>query len=327
MASIYKHKRGWRVQVRRDGRNISKLFESKKAAQRWAFEIESRIEAHGIPTSEADRTTLRDALERYRREITPTKRGAAQENIRIGQWMLDPLAQRSLASIRSTDIAEWRDRQIEEGKAPSTIRNHVTIISQIYRTAIHEWGLFGLQNPVTNVRMPKSRPGRDRRLAQGEYERLLAAAKADANPWIEHAIVLAIETGMRAGELISMEWKQVNLASRIVTLPESKTKNGRRRSVPLSKKAVQVLQTMPRSLDGMVLPIIKPTLDKAWRRCLKECEISDLHWHDLRHEFTSRMFERGLDIAQVMSITGHTTMTMVSRYTHLQVRDLADLLD
>ena len=324
MATFVKRCGRWRAQIRVNGKFRSKTFDSKREAQAWASETEVRSRKGELPDAEANRTTLAEALQRYLAEVTPTKRGAAQETVRIHQWLRDPIATQSLASIRSIEIAAWRDKATADGKAPATIRNHLTIISQIYRTAMHEWGLVGLQNPVLNVRMPRQRPGRNRRLEVGEYEPLLMAASADPNPWIEHAIVLAIETALRAGELLAIRRNQIS--NRIATLDEEQTKTGRVRAVPLSTLAMQTLDVMPRSFDGRVVPVKKSTLDKAWKRVCRAADVEDLHWHDLRHEATSRLFEKGLDMAQVMSITGHTTTTMVSRYSHLRAKDLIALL-
>jgi hypothetical protein len=149
MASIERRTSGkWRVQIRRQGyRPLSRSFDTKQAARDWASEVEGKILiGELIDLGEARRTTLGEAQERYRGEVTPTKRGAAQENIRIGQWLRDPLAARSLASIRSTDIAAWRSKMVELGFASTTIRNALTILSQVYKTAASEWGMEELRN-------------------------------------------------------------------------------------------------------------------------------------------------------------------------------------
>ena len=120
--------------------------------------------------------TLGEALKRYQREITPTKRGAMQERNRIKAWLRDPLADKSLSDIRLPQMGQWRDQRLAAGKAPATIRNALTIISQVYDVATSEWGMEGLANPVARLRLPKNRPGRDRRLEEGEEPALLKAA-------------------------------------------------------------------------------------------------------------------------------------------------------
>jgi integrase len=175
--------------------------------------------------------------------------------------------------VRSTDIAAWRSRMVERGYAPTTIRNALTIISQVHKTAASEWGMPELRNPVRGVRLPKHRPGRDRRLEPGEEEALLSAAMRSGCPWLLPAIVISLETAMRRGELLSLRWEDV-MPDRVLIRT---TKNGRPRVVALSSRARDALAEMPRSLSGNVVPlsgsagsgrvfpITAPVLDHRWR--------------------------------------------------------------
>src|SRR5215217_6687403 len=146
MATITRRGTRWRVQVRCKGyKPVSKTFATQVEARRWAAKVEGRIHAgEWVELAEAKRTTLREALQRYLNEATPTKKGAKQERVRVGAWLRDPLADRALATIRSQDIAEWRTARAKVGKAPTTIKNALAIISQIYRLAASEWGMVGL---------------------------------------------------------------------------------------------------------------------------------------------------------------------------------------
>lgn len=227
-----------------------------------------------------------------------------------------------MSTIKPIDIVEWRDEMTANGKAPATIRNQLSVVSQAYRIAATEWGMINLRNPVTNVRMPRNRPSRDRRLQGDEYDHLLEAAQNDCNPYVAPAFKLAVHTAMRQGELLGIEWKHVNLEQRFITLPQMLTKTNRSRSIPLSSIASQTLREI-RKDDGQVIPLKKTTLNKAWNRILRMCCISNLTWHDLRHQATSLLFEKGLTAEEVMSITGHTTYAMLARYTHIRAQDLA----
>ena len=141
------------------------------------------------------------------------------------------------------------------------------------------------------------------------------------SPWLAPIVQLALETGMRLGEIMGVKWPDVNLRSRVVRL--SDTKNGTRRDVPLSSRAVATLQALPKSLDGRVFPIAVETVKKAYHIAVERAGIEDLRFHDLRHEANSRVFERGLDMMEVAAITGHKTLAMLKRYTHLRATDLA----
>ncbi len=131
---------------------------------------------------------------------------------------------------------------------------------------------------------------------------------------------------MRRGELLALEWKHIYLERRIAYLPH--TKNGESRTVPLSTKAVSVLSEWPRSTSSRVFHQwgCPDSFENAWRRVVAKLELEDFRFHDLRHEATSRFFERGLNLMQVAAITGHKTLQMLKRYTHLRAEDLVPLI-
>ena len=311
----------WRVQVRRNGLPPQyKTFETHADARRWAERLEGRIASDDfVDLTEAKRTTLGEALERYLAEVTPGKKGAKQETNRIKAWLRDSLADRPLASIRSMDISAWRNERTQAGKAPTTIKNALTIISQVYQLAATEWGMEGLRNPVRGVKMPRGRPARERRLEPGEEERLLKACAASGNIWLQPVAMWAIETAMRQGEILGLARRYIR--GSVAYLPDTKT--DRPRSVPLSSRALSILQDVPTAIGGVVFPITQDSLEYYWRKACGAAGIEDLHFHDLRHEATSRLFERGLDAMEVMAITGHSTTEMLRRYTHFRAANLA----
>ncbi|MDK2848823.1 MAG: hypothetical protein PWP34_2176 [Desulfuromonadales bacterium] len=322
MASI--NKRGpyqWQVKIRRKGYPLqSKTFETEEDAKKWARLIESEMDRGVfISQAEAEKTTLQEALERYKKEITPGKKGAKQEISRINVLSASPLAPRYLASIRSTDIAKYRDDRLHDRK-PSTVNNELNLLSHLFTVAKKEWGLEGLRNPVKDIRKPKQPAGRDRRLHLGEEEKLLKTAPQKLRP----LIVLALETAMRLGELINLRWENINLTRRIAHLPE--TKNDSARTVPLSTRAIKEFRALPRHLDGKIFTYSANAASIAFSDLVKKQEIENLRFHDLRHEATSRLFEKGLNPMEVASITGHKTLQMLKRYTHLRAEDLAEKL-
>ena len=320
MATIRKRGSTWAVAVRRRGQApVYKTFTSRAAADRWARQVEGQMDLGTfVDLREAERTILSEALDRYARERTPLKKGAVQETNRIKAWQRDPMAKLALTALRSADIAAWRDRQIAAGKAPSTIRNMLSVLSQVYKLAASEWHLEGLRNPVRGVRMPSQRPGRDRRLQGDEEARLLAAAD-QVEPYLRPLITLALETAMRLGELLAL--KRSNIRGAVAHL--SDTKNGRARAVPLSTRALAAVRVLPLAMDGRIIPLEIDRVEYAWRRSCRLAEIEGLRFHDLRHEATSRLFESGkFELMEVAAVTGHRTLNMLQRYTHLKAADL-----
>ena len=141
-------------------------------------------------------------------------------------------------------------------------------------------------------------------------------------------IRLAIETAMRRGELLAMEWEHIDFESRTTLIPV--TKNGHSRTIPLTGEAVTILkklQIMKRTEDKFVFPgVTGNAADHAWDRIIVRANIQDLHFHDLRHEAISRFFEKGLSLPEVALISGHRDFKMLFRYTHLKAEDIAEKL-
>ena len=217
-------------------------------------------------------------------------------------------------------MASYRDDRLKTGYSANTVRLELAIISHLFEIARKEWGMEGLTNPVKAIRMPSPPAGRDRRLQPGELEKLLESSSEE----LSQVIRFALETAIRRGELAGMAWDMVDLKKRTVTLPE--TKNGQKRIVPLSSVAVAILKERlnTRRIDGKVWDIGLDAISQDFAKACQKTGISGLHFHDLRHEATSRLFEKGFDTMEVRTITGHKTLQMLARYTHLRAEDLVE---
>ena len=319
-------KRVWQAHVRRRGYPAQvRTFDTKAEAEAWAATIESEI-ARGVFVcrAEAEGTTLTEALGRYAREISSKKKSGNREVYTIRWWQDSVLGPRSLASIRGKDIAAVLATKESEGAAPHTIHLYLALLSHLFTVARKQWGMEGLNNPAELVHKPRLPPGRDRRLIGDEKARILAAAEAYGGE-IGQIITWAIETAMRRGEIAAMRWEHLDIEGRAFLLPE--TKNGTPRRVPLSKVAQAVLDRLPRRPDGRVWGMRPESMSQAFERVCKAAGIEGMTFHDLRHEATSRLFEKGLNPMQAAAITGHKTQQMLKRYTHLRAEDLAPLLD
>jgi integrase len=330
MATIRKRGFQWEVQIRKRGHaHQFKTFPTRREAEEWASVVQSEM-ARGVffSRTEAERTTVAEALDRYLIETGSKKRYPDKEEGFIRRWKAHPLAKRYLATIRGTDLAKYRDDRRMAGRAENTIRIELSYLSCIFEMARKEWGMEGLLNPVRNIRMPSGSNERDRRLKPHEYETLTAELAKSDNPWVLAGFDLAIETSLRQGMLFKLRWDWVDLKSRVILIPLQYRGVGNKAvpaAIPLSTKAVEVLSQLPRAINGMVLGCSQNALMCVWKRTLKRLgyKDGDLHWHDLRHEAASRLFEKGLHPMEVASITGHRNLNTLRRYTHLQASDLA----
>ncbi len=343
----------WQAKIRRRGLPVqSKTFERKTDAEAWARDIENQID-RGIfvSRSEAENTTLADALIRYEREVTPSKKGAAQEKYRINALRETTLAARMLATIRGADIAALRDAETARGLAASSVTKLLALLSHLFETARKEWGIE-VENPVAKVKKPKIENARERRLSPSEWSYLLAALddpgdavktkdKDRRNEQTPKIARWAVETAMRQGEILALEWKNVDLKKRTAHLPD--TKNGTSRTVPMSSAAAALLapaSNLQVSRKGKVFPTTASALKQSFTRAvargrrlyLTDCEkagtvpaegfLEGLTFHDLRHEATSRLAEK-LQMHELMKVTGHKDSRMLARYYHPRAEDLA----
>ena len=172
-----------------------------------------------VSRKEAENTTQNDALDRYEREVSSKKKGYGREKTRIKNWRENDLAKRSLASIRGSDIAKYRDTWTHSGYAANTVRLELAVLSHLFETARKEWGMEGLSNPVKSIRIPSPPEGRDRRLKPGELEKLLDNSPEE----LGRIIRFALETGMRRSEIAGMTWKHVDLKNGWSRCPKRKT--------------------------------------------------------------------------------------------------------
>jgi integrase len=323
-------KRVWQALVRRRGYpQQTQTFDTKGAAEVWAGGIENAMgRGTFVSSAEAEGTTLAEALDRYLREITPTKKPSTQsrEAIRARVIAGIPLARRSLASIKGSDIATFIRGRQAEGLGANAIRLDLALLSHVFTVAGSAWGMESLGNPVKRIRgqRPKLPGGRTRRLVDDEYRRLVEAAARDQGGMIGPLITWAIETAMRRGEIAAMRWDHLDRKARVLLIPETKT--GTPRRVPLSTAALGVLDGLPRRIDGRVWGMRPDSISQAFERVCKAAGIEGLTFHDLRHEATSRLFEKGLNPMEVAAITGHKTLQMLKRYTHLRAEDLVGRL-
>jgi integrase len=339
MATFEQRKSGWwQAKIRRKGHPPqSKTFQFKVDAEAWARDIENKMD-RGIfvDRSEAEQTTVGQLIDRFKKEFAPfhyRRRDDKKEAWRFQIARLkDELGDYSLAVLDQRLVAKYRDTRLK-GKGDDrpavgegTVRKELYMLSKVLDFAQTECGIvLPRGNPVDKIRKPTDSKARDRRLTEKEWAAVEAECKASRNVYLWPAVQLAVETTMRQGELLALTWKHVNLKRRLAHLP--KTKNGEARSVPLSPRAVAVLEALPRSISGEVIPVQRMTLYHVFAAAIKRADVSDFTFHDLRHEGLSRLAERGdFSVLELAAVSGHKTLQMLKRYTHLQAEKLADKL-
>jgi integrase len=301
----------------RGHREMTETFDRLTDAKRWAQQTEAALRRGDVLVTEGDNTTLHEALQRRLNESTKLSK---RDRDRLKAWQRHPLAKRYLSKLRGTDFAEYRDKRRAEGKAENTIAIELKAISKLYKIASRDWGMEGLRNPIKNVTMPGPSNRRERRVSADEEARLLEELRK--TPYMAPLAELAIETAMRQGELLALTWGNIDLQKRIAHLP--KTKNGTARNVPLSTRAVAIIETLPRAIkdDAPLFPLRQDAVIRTFKEACTAAKIANLKFHDLRHEATSRICDK-LPMHEAMAITGHKTPSMLMRYYHPKAEDLA----
>ncbi|MCA8098650.1 site-specific integrase [Burkholderia contaminans] len=323
--------------------SLSRTFWGRIEAEAWLAEHEAlihcRIHAAKMETErqriaaecEVQYRTLGDLMHRYLATVTPLKRSAVQESLRVNGLLKHEIADCPIINLDRQRVAAWRDSRLHVVSG-STVRRDMTLLAHVVKIGIEEWAAPLTENPFRQVRRPQESPPRDRRLRAGEELVLLAACEDARAPYLRPVVELALETAMRQSEIVALDWAHISLSGRYARLPM--TKNGTARGIPLSAHAAMILESVPAVLDnsgnrtGQVFAgVTTEAVKRSFIRARRRAELHDLRFHDLRHEATSRFFERRLTVPEVARITGHKTWTMLERYTHLQLDDVARRLD
>ncbi len=322
MPTIRKRGRSWQVQIRLKGcQPISRTFATKADAVAWGRESERTIDRNSptILSSDSRSVTVADLLSRYVETITVAKRSERSERSRIRTILAHAIAEVPVAKLKAAQVARYRDDRLKR-VGSDAVRRELTILRHCLTVAMREWDAPLVANPVLSIAIPPPSKVRNTRLDEDAARRLLAAI-GPAHAWyLRPMLLLAIETGMRRGELVSLLWADVKLNHRTAHLPN--TKNGHSRTIPLTPRAIATLKQIPIQ-STRVFPLSGNAVRLAWDRLRLRAGLPGLRFHQLRHEAISLFFEKGLSVPEVALISGHRDLRCLQRYVHLRPEDLA----
>jgi integrase len=337
----------YRVKIRLKGHPAqTSTHQTLRDAKRWAQQTESAIrEGRHFKSAEAKKHTAAEMFDRYIRDVLPQKKLSHRKQVLQLLWWKDQIGSYLLADITPPLIVEHRDA-LARGltfkgtqRSPATVVRYLAALSHVFTIAVQEWGWLD-DSPMRKVSKPKEPRGRVRFLDQEELDRLLFACKESPNPWLYPAVMVAVSTGMRYGELMNLTWGDIDFTRKRIILHE--TKNGERRAVPIAGQAYDLLMEMEknRRIDTNILfpklwatsncvifqkhdlekvqKVQKPVqLRSAWKTALQKARIEDFRFHDLRHCAASYLAMSGASLTEIADILGHKTLAMVKRYSHL----------
>ncbi len=329
----------YRSQVRLKGfPTQSATFERKTDAKRWAQQTEAAIrEGRHFKTVESKRHTVGEMIDRYINKVLPLK-DPYQQSIQKTQleWWKKKIGSYTLADATSALITEFRyelldgETHMSNKRAPATVNRYLAALSHCFTICVNEWEWLD-DSPMRKVGKYKEPRGRIRFLSDDERKRLLDACKKSSNHLLYPIVVIALSTGARRGEILSLKWNHVDLRRKIIVL--YKTKNEEVRTLPLVAHALEEVKKINkvRSIDTDLLfpgrnrnqPI---DIRVAWGKALEKAEIADFRFHDLRHSAASYLAMNGATLTEIADILGHKTLQMVKRYSHLTEQHTAKVV-
>jgi len=305
MATFRKVGDRWRAEIARKGVRRSAMFKTKAEAQAWAGKIEFNV------THDA-RKTLYDAFSRYLETVSNHKRSERWETNCVARFKAQ-LPDRQLSSLTSDQVAKWRDERLKT-VSTGTVRREMNLLGHILSTAAGEWGWID-NNPLSKVRRPDDGESRKRVVTEGELAAFIKEATSPIEKIVAEAFAFAIESGMRAGEIVSI--RAENITAKTVML--TRTKNGEERIVPLSGLARKCLPPNGFGLNSAQLDVhFRNVRDRLGQ---------DYTFHSARHTAATRIGASGkITVWELARMFGWRDLKMAMRYVHTSTEDIADRL-
>ena len=327
MPTIIKWPSGYQCRIRLANHPAeSQVFDTKARASAWGYAREAELKSQGKTLTKA---SFQDAVDKYITDVCPDHKSGDNEAKRLKALCkvsgLLPVL-RPLSEVTAVDLSRFRDRRLGEVSV-ATVRKEMTIIRSVLESARRDWGMITI-NPIGDVKRPPAPPDRKRLFTEDETKQILLALNYHGEvTLLQHqvaiALLLAFETGMRAGEMLGMTWDVVNIPAKFVTLPE--TKNGDQREVPLSSKAIDLIAKL-RGLDKTtVFTITSASLDALFRKAKNSCKIDNLHFHDSRANAIT-MLSKKLGVRPLAKMIGHRDLNNLMIYYRESATDIANQL-
>jgi integrase len=329
----------YRARIRSQFGHVSRTFDRLSDAKSWAESTKADIRrGEVVNVIEKRRTPVSALIDRYLTEYLPDRYNEKEIKFRImefGRWR-ERIGHLPVGALTPSVISKMRDQMLQEvtfkgtKKSGSTVRRSLAILSHMLNMAVNEWGVIPF-NPVDRVKKPKMAAGRTRFLSPEEMQDLLTACRNQPCPHLLPLVVLAIATGARKGELVSLKWKHVDWEQAVIRL--MKTKNGHPRSVPLTGVAYKMMREKF-ALQGYKSDYVFAREDgkfymifeKYWQRAKEEAGLENFRFHDLRHTAASYLAMNNASLLEIAAVLGHRTMQMVQRYSHLTEQHTADVV-
>jgi integrase len=322
MMGLVKRNRVWWMSFMYQGQQVRRTTGTtdKRLAESILCKVKMQIaEGRFFETREDQARTFGDMMTRYLTERAVLKAPKSHQRERQALNHLRPVfGEMVLAEITPKLLAGYKTQRRLEHAAPATINKELQLVRHAFNVALREWE-WCRENPMHRVSMEPVRNEVDRWLTANEEERLLASS----SPWLREIIGFALNTGMRQGEILNLQWQDVDFVRGVLMVLQSK--NGTRRTIPLNATVYELLAAKQATTGVAHGPVFRTPLGNELqvRYLAREfCEardragIPDFRFHDMRHTFATRLVQRGVDLYKVQRLLGHKTSLMTQRYAH-----------
>jgi integrase len=333
----------WRAQVRRKGRYISETFLRREDARQWATDAERQVDRGATPQPSriARLNTFGDLIDLHIADMTEVGRTPGRSKSATLEMLKRELGKKPLTDLDRDRLIKFGRKRAAEGAGPVTVSMDIGAIKLVLSHAAAVHGLSASVEPVDLARIALKRLGlvgksneRDRRPTDDELEKLLKEFDSNERLTIpmSRIVKFAVATAMRQEEICRVTWDDLNTRTKMLMIRDRKDpreKKGNDQRIPLlavsgydALALIEEQRELRTNSDNRIFPFNHRSAGTAFRRACQDLEIEDLHFHDLRHEGTSRLFEAGFAIEQVSLVTGHKDWKMLRRYTHLKPESL-----
>lgn len=346
MGTIREYKKGeggvsYHAEVRLKGYPTQRAsFRTRTLAKKWIQDTESSIrDGRHFRTAEAKKHTVKDLIERFVSQWLSQYPHRIVRQTAYLVWWKDRLGHLLLSDLTPAVLAEARDILLSEKtprgniRNPSTVNRYLAAFSRSLTIAMKEWGWLD-DTPMRKVSKPSEGKGRNRLLSLEEKDRLLKACKGSPSPHLYYIVSLALLTAMRQGEILTLTFENCDFQNKIITLEQ--TKNGECRIIPITNAVETILNSCKVSdIDSGL--VFKPSSStnrsgvvdvyNAFQKAVKEANIFDFRFHDLRHAAASYLAMNGATQGELMTILGHKSPSMTRRYAHYSQKHVAELME
>lgn len=317
---------------------ISTGTENKKLAEKIHAKVMIDIEEGRYFENQSKKRTLKEMIEKFEAEYTDRKdyySKARDKSIfkNLYAFFGKETTLREVEELVGGYEPHRRKQLTNRGRSPepASVLKELALLRRMFNVARKQWK-WKVTNPVSDIELPRVRNERVRYLDPEEHARLLKALESEESPkWLKFCVIIAIDTGLRLNNLCELRWAEVNMFSRMLVITAEKMKNEDYIGLPLTERVFQSLRDLQKvkCLTGHVLhddgqPLYDRKVQRAFRMALKEAEITNFHFHDLRHTFASYLRQRGVDLHTIGKLLGHKDLRMTQRYSHLNVDSLKD---